>query len=292
MSTPGKYDTANQVPRSSWQIIKRQAKLLLFPLVWGAAIFVIALFYMPWFLEYMATIAAARATHADDLWSYALTVMLQPSNVFCWVVCHVLAMHISTFVNVAFYHEVFHVLEGEPASLRGGLQFARQRLPSIIRWSLFACSVGIVLRLLGSRMRWAARLATALAGLTWSVVAVFVIPEIIRDEKAGPLALLHGSALTLRKTWGEPLKGFVEINLLVWFLGLALIELFRYGTPTWPMSQALHLKTMLICLLCGAATYIVNGLYGCALYVYATEGVVPEPFTPELMDAAWKIKKN
>jgi len=32
-------------------------------------------------------------------------------------------------------------------------------------------------------------------------------------------------------------------------------------------------------------------VYRCALYVYASEGVIPEPFTAELMDAGWKVKK-
>jgi len=33
-----------------------------------------------------------------------------------------------------------------------------------------------------------------------------------------------------------------------------------------------------------------GGAYRCALYIYATEGVVPEPFTEEHMQMAWHIK--
>jgi hypothetical protein len=33
-------------------------------------------------------------------------------------------------------------------------------------------------------------------------------------------------------------------------------------------------------------------IYRCALYVYASEGVVPGPYTAELMDAGWKVRKN
>ncbi len=32
-------------------------------------------------------------------------------------------------------------------------------------------------------------------------------------------------------------------------------------------------------------------IYRCALYVYASEGVIPEPFTAELMDSPWKIRR-
>ncbi len=35
---------------------------------------------------------------------------------------------------------------------------------------------------------------------------------------------------------------------------------------------------------------IVNPIYRCALFIYATEGVVPETFDKELLDSAWKVK--
>jgi hypothetical protein len=35
---------------------------------------------------------------------------------------------------------------------------------------------------------------------------------------------------------------------------------------------------------------VVNPVYRCALYIYATEGVVPGSFDQELLDSAWKVK--
>jgi hypothetical protein len=37
-------------------------------------------------------------------------------------------------------------------------------------------------------------------------------------------------------------------------------------------------------------TNVVNSVYRCALFIYATEGVIPEPFDKELLDSAWKVK--
>jgi predicted alternative tryptophan synthase beta-subunit len=37
---------------------------------------------------------------------------------------------------------------------------------------------------------------------------------------------------------------------------------------------------------------IADDIFRCALYVYASEGVVPAPYTAELMDAAWKVRKS
>jgi hypothetical protein len=41
----------------------------------------------------------------------------------------------------------------------------------------------------------------------------------------------------------------------------------------------------------GVGLAVATDVYRCALYVYASEGVVPTPYTPELLNAGWKIKK-
>jgi hypothetical protein len=45
-----------------------------------------------------------------------------------------------------------------------------------------------------------------------------------------------------------------------------------------------------LAVLLGLIGSVVNPVYRCALYVYATEGVVPESFDKELLDSAWKVK--
>ena len=280
MTTPRKSEVSNQLLRNCWHLVKLHPRLLLFPLLSGAALFVIGL-------------------------GCLATSVLLPDNLYYWVIYYILAAFIITFVNVAFYHEIFRAMASEQVSLRGGLQFARQRLRSIVQWTLFACSVGIIIRLISGRLNWAGRLAAVMAGIAWSVVAVFVIPGIIQDEKAGPLTLLRSSAQTLKKTWGESVIGYVKIKFYTLFglvrIGLCLACLAAYGvylalnydTPASQTSIYLIITIMtLICLVCGSVSHIANSVYRCALYVYATEGVVPEPFTPELMDAAWKVKKT
>jgi hypothetical protein len=37
---------------------------------------------------------------------------------------------------------------------------------------------------------------------------------------------------------------------------------------------------------------VAGHVYRCALYMYASEGVVPEPYNQELLDMAWKVKKS
>jgi hypothetical protein len=37
---------------------------------------------------------------------------------------------------------------------------------------------------------------------------------------------------------------------------------------------------------------VAGHVYRCALFKYATEGVVPEPYDQDLLDMAWKVKKG
>jgi hypothetical protein len=42
----------------------------------------------------------------------------------------------------------------------------------------------------------------------------------------------------------------------------------------------------------GCVSGVVSHVYRCALYIYASEGVAPEPYDQELMDRAWMVKKS
>jgi hypothetical protein len=37
---------------------------------------------------------------------------------------------------------------------------------------------------------------------------------------------------------------------------------------------------------------VASNVYRGALYLYAAQGVVPAPYTQEMMDSAWKFKKS
>jgi hypothetical protein len=39
-------------------------------------------------------------------------------------------------------------------------------------------------------------------------------------------------------------------------------------------------------------TSVASQVYKGALYLYAAEGVVAEPYSQELLDTAWKVKKS
>jgi hypothetical protein len=292
----------------SCQIIGRQPKLLLFPLVTFFCTILIVLF----FLAPAALLPTGHAWGHGEHWKAALQRLVEfgPADGatrhgsltgfgFAYVVVlYLTSMFLATFCNVAFYHEIIKALAGGQVSLRAGLRFACSRLRAILLWSLFAGAVGLIIKTLEERFGWVGRWVMRLVGTVWSVASVFVIPVIVREGEANPFALLRTSAVTLKKTWGESLIGYVGITLVTWVAVLASV-IFLIGTGlllVWLPRLLLFVFVIwgmwLVAMIAFAYLVSVAGhIYRGALYVYASEGVVPEPYTAELMDAAWKVKK-
>lgn len=209
-----------------------------------------------------------------------------------------LSMLLATYFNVAFYHEILAALKGDEVSLQRGLAFALTRWQAILLWTLFAGLVGLVIRKLEERLGFVGRLVFGLIGTAWSVACIFVVPVLVTDTKTiNPIELLKESAHTLKETWGESLIGFVGVRfgglLLVLgslvFLGAAAGVSIAIGSY-WMIAVAGFVWFSSVM----AFSYVLSvagQVYRCALFIYSTERTVPEPYSPELLQMAWKSKK-
>jgi len=190
-------------------------------------------------------------------------------------------------------------LNGREVSLRRGLSLARSRLPTILAWTLLAGVVGWIIRTVEQRLPFAARMATGFIGMAWGVAAVFAIPVIIQEQHVrNPIRILRQSALALKRTWGESLNGCAGYVVGSLALGLWLMlpvgMAFSTGLPVgngWLLIMA-GVIWLLGLVVLGCVSGVVSHVYRCALYIYASEGVVPGPFNQELMDSAWTVKKS
>ncbi|MGC9942266.1 MAG: DUF6159 family protein [Verrucomicrobiota bacterium] len=245
-------------------------------------------------VDTLNTVTTGHSTTTNQSW-----VARFPGAYLFMVAMYFISMFLATFFNVAFYSEIISALNGQGVSFRRGLRTARSRLPSILAWSLLAGVVGWAIRSIEQRLPFAARIVAGLVGAAWSVAAVFAIPVIIREEPMrNPVKILKQSALTLKRTWGEGLIGFVGFSaagmilfgcsflLLLMAAALALllhsVVLIGIAASLWVLG--------LICL--AYISSVARNVFRCALYMYASEGVVPEPYNPELLDMAWKVRKS
>ena len=306
-SITGKFARSWSIFTSSLQVIGQHKKLLLFPLITFACTVIMTLFFFAPTLLYPSGHSLGEAAHWQAVGSLFGSFPETGANerhlhfkglAYATIaVIYVVSIFLASFFNTAFYHEIMKALAGEPVSIRAGIAFARTRLLSILMWSLLAGTVGLVIKALEERLGWLGRWVMKLVGVVWSVASVFAIPVIVREGSPNPIDLLRKSASTLRKTWGEALIGYVGLTVGTWivvvgslvFVGasIALAAVLHFGALVL-IAVAVWLLAMFAY---GYFVGIAGHIYRASLYVYATEGVVPAPYSPDMMDAAWKVKK-
>lgn len=294
-----------QLLLSSLQVVRRHPKLLLFPIVTTACSVVMLLFFLSPTLLYPSHHALTDPAHWQSLAGFfgfdfaQETPVARPNGWFYgYFACLYLAsMFGATYCNVAFYHQILEALAGRAVSIRAGLRFAATRLPAILLWSLFAGAIGLLIKAIEERLGWIGRWIARLVGVVWSVASVFAIPVLIRNNTANPITLLRDSAGVLRKTWGESLIGYVGVTVGSWFVLLGSLLFLGVFVAIGlilhaPVIIGLALAVWILALFAlSYFTAVAGQVYRGALFIYASEGVVPVPYTAEMMNAAWKVKK-
>lgn len=290
MSFSSRLHTSWQLLHCSLSVLRTHPRLLILPAVATACMFAIALFFVTPLLvlilrEGSVEKVDAAAQHYRGLFYLGGGLI------------YLVSMVVGTFFNVAFFHELMRAFAGESISLRRGWQFALTRLGSILSWSLLAATVGLIIRAIEERLGWLGRIVLGMVGATWSVAAVFAIPVIVRRPENNPLVVLRDSAIMLKRTWGETLVGFLGLHLAgavilgVLFLGVLAIAFVALLLHLGWFPLALLIVGALGLIAAAVLLSVATDVYRGALYVYASEGVVPSAYTEELMSAGWKVKR-
>jgi hypothetical protein len=210
---------------------------------------------------------------------------------------YLLDMFLATMANVAFNSQIMEALSGRPVSIRQGLAVACSRWKPVLLWSLVAGVVGLIIRSLEERLALVGRLVAGLVGLAWSTAAIFAIPVIVREPSVtNPFSILTRSAGTIKRTWGEMLAGYVGMQgtnlMVVWG---SIVFWVVTGASALALSNAwvllLGIPWLGAVILYGYVTNIASRVYLCALYLYASEGVVPDHYDTAMMGMGWKLKK-
>jgi uncharacterized membrane protein YeaQ/YmgE (transglycosylase-associated protein family) len=312
--------------KAAFAVLFREKKLLLFPFIATGLALVIFLFFAipvvlyptghPFFSMEHWSVLAEKLAHPFAVKNHGVGqpmligkynpgMALGENWYFAPILggFYLLSMFLATFCNVAFYHEIMQALNGQAVSIRRGFQFAMARWRAVLLWSLFAGLVGYLINAIEQRLGFIGRIIAGFIGLAWSASCIFIIPTLVRDtEVVNPLRLLRNSAGTLKRTWGELIIGFVGLEmifgavLMVVLVGFVGIGFAVYAfNPHFTGYLILILLAgfavmVLVAMLLSWVSSIVNPVYRCALYIYATEGVVPGTFDQELLDSAWKVK--
>lgn len=198
---------------------------------------------------------------------------------------------VAPFFGVALARATLEALAARSWTVGGALQHAMGRLPTIATFALLDGSVGgIIGRLKRRGDRAGSRVAAKLLGLSWWAATYLAVPVMARESRGG-IASISRSTTLLRETWKEAFIGRLALGWIwvpVVFISLAPLGI-ALGLDV-RSTAVLAVVIALPVLVAGALALLLHTLdtiYRCALYVFATEGVVPSGFDDPDLHELW-----
>ena len=207
---------------------------------------------------------------------------------------------VAPFFAVALARATLDAMATRPWNVPDALRGAGDRITTIATYAVLNASVGGLLSRIGGGKRGrgrgpASRATAKVLGLGWWAATYLVVPVIAREPRSG-FAAVGRSASLLRETWREAFIGRLVLGWL-WapafviaalpFVLCLVLEIEHAGV----FALAIVLPAFALVLL-GVVLQTLDTIYRCALYVYATEGVVPEPFDDPDLHEIWCVARE
>jgi hypothetical protein len=269
--------------KASWNVLRADKELLVFPIVSGAATLIVTLtFFFPSLFLLRGSGSFTRGDGFDPLWILFMAAF------------YVIQYTIVFFCNTALVGAAMIRLKGGDPTLGDGFRIAFERFGQIVVYAFISATVGMILRWISERGL-LGRIVAGLIGLSWNIATYLVVPVLV-VENVGPVEAIKRSAGLLRKTWGEQIAGHVGISVVfsVITFGLLIVAVPLIVAVVSLKSIGLVIAAVagLIVVLMGLGVFssALNGIYTAAVYGYATEGQAGEFFDTDLVQNAFRQK--
>jgi hypothetical protein len=262
---------------ASWQVLKRDKEMLLFPFISGfCCLLLVASFAIPLYATGHWRPPARDAQMDQQLMYYGVLFLFYVCNYF-----------IIVFFNAAIVACAMIRLGGGNPTLGDGFRAASARLPVIAGWAVISATVGLVLRLIEDRSEKVGRFVAGLLGIAWTVVSFLVIPIMVIENK-NPFTALKESTALLKRTWGEQLIGNFSFGMIFSLLSLpafllVLLAIFSGNMAAIIGSIAVAVLYLIVLALIQSA---LQAIFQAALFLYVRDGQVPEGFEAGLLESA------
>jgi Family of unknown function (DUF6159) len=281
----GRFSRSWSLASASWQVLKQDTQLMVYPLVSAiAGLVVIAAFAAGAFGVVGFDGLSNIDRHAVPIGYYVTALAFYACLYFVMFFC-----------NAALVGAAMMRFDGRTPTVGDGWRIASSRAGRILGYALIAATVGMILRAIQERIGFLGRFVVGLLGVGWTVATSMVVPVLVSHE-VGPIDAIKESAGLLKKTWGENVIGRSGLSLafLVIYLSLILGTIALAIGAVYVGSGALALvvvvagvAAMLFAMLAHAA---LSGIYSAALYRFATTGSAGSGFDSGVLQAAFARK--
>lgn len=275
----GIFSRTWRIMRASWEVLKEDTELLVFPLLSSiGSLLVMGSFMLPVLdgkgLEFFTQIGR------NDPLAYVWLFLFYVATTFVVI-----------FFNSAIIGCALARMMGKDPTVQFGFRVAWRRLPQILLWTLATSTVGFLLRLVEERVGFVGRLVVAVLGMAWSVTSFLVIPAMVH-KGSGPVEAYTESATMLKQTWGEQITGTVSFALLFAILGIppvALVAGIALTGSGLAIGAALVISVVYLILL-ALVQSTLQSIYQAALYCYAQAGSAPIGFDEHVLEESFRLK--
>jgi Family of unknown function (DUF6159) len=272
----GKFSNTWSLMGASWQLLKKDKEILIFPLISGiCCLAVLASFAAPVIMGGAWRTGGNGAAFNGNA-AYATLFLFYFCNYFVIV-----------FFNAAIVACAAIRMNGGDPTVADGLRAAFSRFHLIAGWAFLQATVGLVLRVVEDRSELLGRIVAGILGLAWTVTSFLVVPVLVVEEK-GPVAALKESTELLKKTWGEQLIGNFSFGLVFFFLAIPAVLFIALGMASGSGTGVIVAAVLTAAYLIGLALVqsALQAIFQAALYQYARNGRVPEGFQAEFLENA------
>ena len=249
--------------KASMNVLKLDKELMVFPVMSGiASMLVVASFVAPLFMS--------------GAWDVFETGGAGYAGMAVMFAFYVVLYTVTFFFNSALVGAALIRLDGGDPTVSDGLAIASKRMGSIIGYAVIAATVGMVLRMISERGGIFAKIASAIAGMAWTLTTYLTVPVLVTKD-IGPIDAIKESAMIFKRTWGENVVGNAGLSWAIFLLYLGwTAAMFGLG---WVVGMIAPVGIIGVVGL-GVVGYIflglmgsaLSGIYTAALYRYAMTG--------------------
>ncbi len=276
----GKFSRSFQLVKESFQVIKQDKEIMIFPLLGFLATSLIGLLIF----------------HIFDIFNMPETESVPTNFVYAIFVLIFFLDFIFIFCNAGIIITTYARLSGKNPTFTYSLKEIGRNFYRILAWALFAATIGVALAILKEKGKGIGRFFGFVFNIAWNLITFLTFP-IILIEKSNIRGTISRSEELFKKTWGENIIGqsliyaffantiiaTMSLLPLSMFVGLTAQEIFGVN-PNFIVPIVLPVFLILI-LIQGILYMSIKSIYATAAYYYATTGKIPPQFSPEFVES-------
>lgn len=274
-----KLENSWALTKASWNVLKQDTELLVFPAVSGIAVVMVA------------------TTFFGGAWLLGLENVFEDGSPMAAIggfLFYMLMYTVIFFFNAALIGAALIRLDGGDPTLKDGFRIAFDRLGTILAYAVIAATVGMVLRMVQERAGFIGKLLAGLGGVAWTLSTYMVVPILVTRD-VDPIQAIKDSAALFRRTWGEQMAANFGMGAVATLASFMVIALGMTGVFMTASTAPALMFIPIIGMVGGILTIslvsaTLSGIYTAALYSYATKGEAPQGFEDRFMGQAFVPK--